>query len=61
MSSFAQTKSLGSPCSQTFPKVDSSSSYVEDVLRTMLNDQSDHVYAKFTDSYIKVRIEATSI
>lgn len=54
MSSFAQAKSLGSPCSPTIPKLDSSSSYVEDVLRSMLNDQSDHVYFKFTDSYIKV-------
>lgn len=55
MSSFAQAKSLGSPCSPSVPKLDSSSSYVEDVLRSMLNDQSDHVYSKFTDSYIKYR------
>jgi hypothetical protein len=26
----------------------------EDVLRSMLNDQSDHVFSKFSEAYIKV-------
>ncbi|RYH20693.1 hypothetical protein EON65_22760 [archaeon] len=29
-------------------------SHVEDLLVTMIEDQSDHQHAKFTESYIKV-------
>jgi hypothetical protein len=46
------TQSLISP--YTGQKMSTPPSYVEDVLRTMLNDQSDHVYAKFSESYMKV-------
>ena len=48
MSSFA----LASPCKES--SLSHSHSYVEDVLKTMLTDQSDHVYSKFSESYIKV-------
>jgi hypothetical protein len=56
MNSFAQ--SLTSP--YTGKNMATSPSYVEDVLRTMLNDQSDHVYAKFSESYMKVSTLAAS-
>lgn len=52
MSSFTQSDKANSPT--PLPKLEGSSKYVEDVLRTMLNDQCDHVFSKFTDSYIKV-------
>jgi hypothetical protein len=30
---------------------------VEDILQSMLGEQSDHVFSRFSESYIKVRLE----
>jgi len=53
MNSTSQSKSLSSPNAGL--KLVATYNYVEDVLKSMLMDQSDHVYAKFSESYIKYR------
>ena len=52
MNATSQSKSLSSPNAAL--KLVATYNYVEDVLKSMLMDQSDHVYAKFSESYIKV-------